>query len=175
MRFSGATVHFVEEAYDTGPVLAQRAVPVLPDDTPGSLAARVLVQVNCQIHAEPAAGSGQGRGTVPFATHADVARPHCKVPVLPDDMLAGTRAGAGEPERATSAIGSGAQITSSVWFAKARLTLPYPTFSQHMSEVTATPSIHTQPLLWPHNLVRFGVGGLCWWGVPVLNALRMQC
>ncbi len=45
VRFSGATVHFVEEAYDTGPVLAQRAVPVLPDDTPASLAARVLVQV----------------------------------------------------------------------------------------------------------------------------------
>ena len=45
VRFSGATVHFVEESYDTGPVLAQRAVPVLPGDTPASLAARVLVQV----------------------------------------------------------------------------------------------------------------------------------
>jgi len=112
VRFSGATVHFVAEAYDTGPVLAQRAVPVLPDDTPAALAARVLVQVNSQIYAESTAGSGQGWSTVPFATHADAARLHCKVPVLPDDTPAGTRARAGEPERATSAVGSGAQITA---------------------------------------------------------------
>ena len=57
MRFSGATVHFVEEAYDTGPVLAQRAVPVLPDDTPAALAARVLVQVSLGV-ATSAVGSG---------------------------------------------------------------------------------------------------------------------
>jgi phosphoribosylglycinamide formyltransferase-1 len=40
---SGATVHLVDEEYDRGPVLLQRTVPVLPDDTPGTLAARVLV------------------------------------------------------------------------------------------------------------------------------------
>jgi phosphoribosylglycinamide formyltransferase-1 len=40
---SGATVHLVDEEYDRGPVLLQRTVPVLPDDTPGALAARVLV------------------------------------------------------------------------------------------------------------------------------------
>jgi folate-dependent phosphoribosylglycinamide formyltransferase PurN len=39
---TGATVHFVDEHYDRGPVVAQRRVPVLPDDTPESLAARVL-------------------------------------------------------------------------------------------------------------------------------------
>ena len=39
---SGATVHFVTEAYDEGDVLAQWRVPVLPDDTAESLAARVL-------------------------------------------------------------------------------------------------------------------------------------
>ena len=39
---SGATVHLVDEEYDRGPVLLQRTVPVLPDDTPGTLAARVL-------------------------------------------------------------------------------------------------------------------------------------
>ncbi len=39
---SGATVHFVNENYDEGDIIAQRKVPVLPDDTPESLAARVL-------------------------------------------------------------------------------------------------------------------------------------
>lgn len=39
---SGATVHFVDEQYDTGPVILQQRVAVLPDDTPDSLAARVL-------------------------------------------------------------------------------------------------------------------------------------
>jgi formyltetrahydrofolate-dependent phosphoribosylglycinamide formyltransferase len=39
---SGASVHFVDEEYDRGPVVAQRRVPVLEGDTPESLAARVL-------------------------------------------------------------------------------------------------------------------------------------
>ena len=41
---SGATVHLVDELYDHGPVLARARVPVLPGDTPDSLAARVLEQ-----------------------------------------------------------------------------------------------------------------------------------
>ncbi|EFJ42570.1 hypothetical protein VOLCADRAFT_66954 [Volvox carteri f. nagariensis] len=41
-RFSGPTVHFVDEQFDTGPILAQRVVPVFPTDTPKQLAARVL-------------------------------------------------------------------------------------------------------------------------------------
>lgn len=44
-RFSGPTVHFVDEEYDTGPILAQRVVPAYPTDTPSQLAARVLEQV----------------------------------------------------------------------------------------------------------------------------------
>ncbi len=39
---SGATVHLVDEEYDRGPILAQARVPVLPGDTPDTLAARVL-------------------------------------------------------------------------------------------------------------------------------------
>ena len=39
---SGATIHFVDEQYDTGPIILQERVPVLPDDTPESLGARVL-------------------------------------------------------------------------------------------------------------------------------------
>ncbi|KAH9317864.1 hypothetical protein KI387_019633, partial [Taxus chinensis] len=41
-RFSGPTIHFVDEKYDTGKILAQRVVPVLANDTADVLAARVL-------------------------------------------------------------------------------------------------------------------------------------
>jgi phosphoribosylglycinamide formyltransferase 1 len=41
-RESGATVHLVDEAYDHGATLAQARVPVLPGDTPETLAQRVL-------------------------------------------------------------------------------------------------------------------------------------
>lgn len=39
---TGVTVHFVDEQYDRGPIIAQWPVPVLPGDTPALLAARVL-------------------------------------------------------------------------------------------------------------------------------------
>ncbi|WP_419858781.1 phosphoribosylglycinamide formyltransferase [Candidatus Palauibacter irciniicola] len=42
VRVTGATVHFVDEAYDRGPILCQWPVPVLAGDTPESVAARVL-------------------------------------------------------------------------------------------------------------------------------------
>ncbi len=41
VRVSGATVHFVDAGYDSGPILLQEAVPVRDDDTPDTLAARV--------------------------------------------------------------------------------------------------------------------------------------
>lgn len=50
-RVSGATVHLVDAEYDTGPIVLQEPVPVLPDDTPRSLAARVL-QVEHRIYPE---------------------------------------------------------------------------------------------------------------------------
>ena len=43
-KVSGCTVHVVDAEVDHGPIILQRSVPVLPDDTPESLAARVLVQ-----------------------------------------------------------------------------------------------------------------------------------
>ncbi len=43
-RFAGATVHHVTADLDHGPILDQAIVPVMPDDTPESLAARVLTQ-----------------------------------------------------------------------------------------------------------------------------------
>src|SRR5688572_13389142 len=42
VRVTGATVHFVDEEYDRGPVIAQWPVPVLPADTSEALARRVL-------------------------------------------------------------------------------------------------------------------------------------
>jgi len=44
MKVTGVTVHFVDEQYDTGPIILQRVVPVLDDDTPETLAARVLAE-----------------------------------------------------------------------------------------------------------------------------------
>ncbi len=41
VKVSGATVHFVDEHYDHGPIILQETVPVLEGDTPDSLAARV--------------------------------------------------------------------------------------------------------------------------------------
>ncbi|MCE5211746.1 MAG: phosphoribosylglycinamide formyltransferase [Deltaproteobacteria bacterium] len=42
VKFSGCTVHFVNEGVDTGPIIIQSAVPVLDDDTEDTLAARIL-------------------------------------------------------------------------------------------------------------------------------------
>ena len=42
VKITGCTVHFVRNEMDTGPIVAQAALPVLPDDTAESLAARVL-------------------------------------------------------------------------------------------------------------------------------------
>lgn len=44
VRYSGCTVHFVDEGMDTGPVILQAVVPVLPEDTADVLAARILEQ-----------------------------------------------------------------------------------------------------------------------------------
>jgi len=41
---SGCTVHFVDNTLDGGPIIAQRTVPVMPDDTVESLSARILEQ-----------------------------------------------------------------------------------------------------------------------------------
>ncbi|MFB0515456.1 MAG: phosphoribosylglycinamide formyltransferase [Candidatus Neomarinimicrobiota bacterium] len=43
-KVSGVSVHFVDEEYDHGPIVAQVVVPVQPDDTPDELAGRVLKQ-----------------------------------------------------------------------------------------------------------------------------------
>lgn len=49
MKVSGCTVHFVDESYDAGPIVLQSSVPVLDDDTPSTLAARVFLE-ECRIY-----------------------------------------------------------------------------------------------------------------------------
>ncbi|WP_045367764.1 phosphoribosylglycinamide formyltransferase [Methyloceanibacter caenitepidi] len=59
-RISGCTVHFVRAAMDDGPIVAQAAVPVLPDDTEEDLAARVLAaEHRLYPHALRLVASGQ--------------------------------------------------------------------------------------------------------------------
>jgi len=58
---SGCTVHLVDEEYDRGAILGQRRVPVLPGDTPASLAARVLVEEHRLLPAAVLAAARAGR------------------------------------------------------------------------------------------------------------------
>ncbi len=44
VKVTGVTVHFVDEKVDHGPIIAQRAVPVLPDDDLASLHARIQIE-----------------------------------------------------------------------------------------------------------------------------------
>ncbi|KAJ1689286.1 hypothetical protein LUZ63_013441 [Rhynchospora breviuscula] len=60
LRYSGPTVHFVDEHYDTGRTLAQRVVPVLANDTPEDLAARVLHEEH-QVYVEAVAALCEDR------------------------------------------------------------------------------------------------------------------
>ena len=51
VKFSGCTVHFVDETLDGGPIIAQRVVPVIAGDTVDTLSARILEQEH-QLYAE---------------------------------------------------------------------------------------------------------------------------
>ena len=64
-RETGVTIHLVDEAYDRGPVLAQSRVPVLKDDTPARLAARVLDAEHRLLPAAVLAAAAAGH-PVPF-------------------------------------------------------------------------------------------------------------
>ena len=72
VKYSGCTVHFVEEGLDSGPIVAQAVVPVLADDTAESLSGRILKEEH-RIYPESIALvlSGQykieGRRVIPFA------------------------------------------------------------------------------------------------------------
>jgi phosphoribosylglycinamide formyltransferase 1 len=49
VKMSGCTVHFVDNEYDHGPIVLQRSVPVLDDDTPDTLASRVFDE-ECEVY-----------------------------------------------------------------------------------------------------------------------------
>lgn len=70
-RVSGATVHFVDEEYDRGPIIAQWPVPVLPDDTAATLAARVLRVEHLLL---PRAACAVARGSVRLDEHGRISR-----------------------------------------------------------------------------------------------------
>jgi len=59
-RFSGCTVHFVDAGTDTGPIIVQAVVPVLPGDTEGSLSARILAEEH-RIYPEAVQWFAEGR------------------------------------------------------------------------------------------------------------------
>jgi len=59
-KVSGCTVHYCDMNYDTGPIILQRTVPVLEDDTPDTLAARVFEQ-ECLAYPEAVRLFAEGR------------------------------------------------------------------------------------------------------------------
>jgi phosphoribosylglycinamide formyltransferase 1 len=60
VKVSGCTIHFADDTYDTGPIIAQRAVPVRDDDTPLALAARVFKE-ECKALPEAITLYAEGR------------------------------------------------------------------------------------------------------------------
>ena len=69
VKIHGATVHFVVPEVDSGPIIAQAAVPVLDDDTPDALAARVLA---AELRLYPLALGLVASGKSSFAAHGAV-------------------------------------------------------------------------------------------------------
>jgi formyltetrahydrofolate-dependent phosphoribosylglycinamide formyltransferase len=74
VKLHGCTVHLVTDTLDEGPILAQAAVPVLPGDTPETLAARVLVQEHL-IYPRALAMLATGDAGVPPAPGAALHNP----------------------------------------------------------------------------------------------------
>ncbi len=62
-QVTGVSIHIVDENYDTGPIIAQRQVPVLPGDTADSLAERVLKHEHV-LYAETLQKIADGRITL---------------------------------------------------------------------------------------------------------------
>jgi phosphoribosylglycinamide formyltransferase-1 len=60
VKISGCTVHFADNEYDHGPVILQKTVPVLEDDTPETLGARVFA-AECEAYPETLALLAAGR------------------------------------------------------------------------------------------------------------------
>ena len=63
VKVSGCTVHFVDNQYDHGPIIMQRVVPVLDDDTPHDLAARVF-EAECEAYPQVLQWIAEGRVSI---------------------------------------------------------------------------------------------------------------
>ncbi|MBQ7059550.1 MAG: phosphoribosylglycinamide formyltransferase [Firmicutes bacterium] len=61
VKVTGATVHFVDSGTDTGPIILQKAVDILPDDTPESLQLRVMQQAEWKLLPEAVRLFSEGR------------------------------------------------------------------------------------------------------------------
>lgn len=61
VKLSGATVHFVSEECDGGPIVSQKAVEVLPDDTPETLQRRIMEQCEWKLLPQAVSLFCQGR------------------------------------------------------------------------------------------------------------------
>ncbi len=70
VKWTGCTVHFVDETLDGGPIIAQKVVPILDDDSEESLSARILEQEH-QLYAEAVALVIEGNYGVGQSTKAD--------------------------------------------------------------------------------------------------------
>jgi phosphoribosylglycinamide formyltransferase-1 len=75
VKLHGCTVHLVTEGMDEGPILAQAAVPVLPDDTEATLAARVLRQEHA-IYPAALAAMALGQPAPPAPGDAALVNPY---------------------------------------------------------------------------------------------------
>lgn len=64
VKLTGATVHFVNEVCDGGPIILQKAVEVLPDDTPEILQRRVMEQAEWKLLPKAVALFSEGKITV---------------------------------------------------------------------------------------------------------------
>ncbi|KAF0143454.1 MAG: phosphoribosylglycinamide formyltransferase 1 [Nitrospirae bacterium] len=87
VKISGCTVHFVDEGMDTGPVIIQAAVPVLPDDTEDTLSERIL-SFEHRIYPEAVRLFAEGRieidgGKVKIKDHPSVSSDIVNPPIRP--------------------------------------------------------------------------------------------
>ena len=118
-KVAGATVHFVTGELDGGPIVCQPAVPGIDDDTPETLAARIL-EVEHRIYPEAVGARAERRlddrrTTVPSApSHAQHRRPRTRPHVKEVAVRAGSRARSGDAgtRPLQHHIGLGADVVS---------------------------------------------------------------
>lgn len=107
-RLSGATVHLVDEEYDRGRILAQWPVPVLPGDTPETLARRVLAVEHLLLPAVvEALATGERRGGGGEAEWAFALVPPVPDPDADAAAQAAVRAAVAAQVHAATAAGGG--------------------------------------------------------------------